>query len=405
MNDYQLMTSELRDELTCVLCQDMYDKPQALIPCLHTLCLDCISCLPKTNEENDAFNCPICRGTVNKFTNNFSIQNVIDILQKAIKSQSSANKNQEELMTKNIGQQQQNHTAATAKDLNDINIQNSNLIEEPSSSSSVSVRDYTHAFNNHTKKTCRSCIQGNENGFTCPIPITDDEQDGFGHILCGYCGEYMPARGLNENEPALNQCCNFCGVVACDEYWKCKNRSIAAKLYILNDITDIESWLENLDSIEMKEEGHLNKAEIQLLKQYLNENNISWTEAWNTCLYYLDESIYTSSIVRRMTQLGLQVYNTRLLPGSEVLDECEDDSEEEDYYDRIEQEGIKPSQHLRACYTCLATIVNGQFYGYWKHIIRDGSIENIREMCPHGIQCEAQWRRDTHAQRLSHIEI
>jgi hypothetical protein len=66
------------------------------------------------------------------------------------------------------------------------------------------------------------------------MPITDEQQDGFGHILCVYCLEYLPARGLGGNEPALNQCCSFCGVVTCDEYWECKNKSTSAKLYILN---------------------------------------------------------------------------------------------------------------------------------------------------------------------------
>lgn len=84
------------------------------------------------------------------------------------------------------------------------------------------------------KKPCRSCIYGNNTSYSCPMPITDDHQDGFGHLLCGYCLEFMPARGFGGNEPAINQCCSFCGVVACDEYWRCKNKSNAAKLYILS---------------------------------------------------------------------------------------------------------------------------------------------------------------------------
>ncbi|KAI9481719.1 MAG: hypothetical protein EXX96DRAFT_538882 [Benjaminiella poitrasii] len=392
MDEYRLLTSALQDELTCALCQELYDKPQALIPCLHTLCLDCISCIPKLNDEDDNFNCPICRRTVNNFVNNFSIQNVISIL----KDTTSTIKREETLSAIETKEKKQVNVANAL-----VTLQDYDLTEESSSSSTP---NYTIQFISNTKKACRSCLQNNNiTGFTCPIPITDEQQDGFGHILCGYCGEYMPARGFGGNEPALDQCCNFCGVVACDSYWTCKNRSTAAKLYILDEINGISAWLEDIDSIEIKEEGHLNKAEIQLLKEYLNENSISWREAWDVCLHYLDESIYTSPIVRRMTPLGLQVYNTRRLPTSEDSTDTSDDAE--DYYDRIEQEGIIPSHHLRACYTCLVTIVNGQFYGYWKHTLRAGLADSTREVCPNGTKCETQWRTDTHAQRLSHIEI
>ena len=98
----------------------------------------------------------------------------------------------------------------------------------------------------NSKRPCRSCIPGNGTGYRCPIPITDEQQDGFGHILCGYCSEYMPARGLGGNEPALNQCCSFCGVVSCSEYWNCSNSSNAAKLYILNGLS---CFVEHVNSL------------------------------------------------------------------------------------------------------------------------------------------------------------
>jgi len=66
-----------------------------------------------------------------------------------------------------------------------------------------------------------------------------------------------------------------------------------------------------------------------------------------------------------MTPLALQLYNTRRL-----VDENQNYSDEEEeyynYYDRIAEEGILPSNHLLACYSCAVTIVNGQFYGFWK---------------------------------------
>lgn len=301
-----------------------------------------------------------------------------------------------------------------------------------------------------TKKPCRSCSSLNSTNYACPMPITDENQDGFGHLLCGYCSEFMPARGFGGNEPAINQCCSFCGVVACDEYWKCRNRSNAAKLYILSgnctlhtvaiqlliswdllEINDISAWVKDVDSIETKEDGHLNLAEIELLQRHLNRAGISWANAWENCMIDLDDNIYTSrkphpietvkvailisillAIVRRMTPLGLQIYNTRRLPVYDYNGQSDDD--EDAYYDRIGEEGILPSKNLRACYSCAVTVVNGQFYGYWKSLKEDGLIGrefylivatncsrlielicvdlDNRDKCTRGIRCDAQWR-------------
>jgi hypothetical protein len=74
-----------------------------------------------------------------------------------------------------------------------------------------------------------------------------------------------------------------------------------------------------------------------------------------------------------MTPLAHQIYNTRRLPNHDQTTEEEDEDEDEDgYYDHIREEGVLPSRHLRACYTCLVTLVNGQFYGYWKSILDHG---------------------------------
>lgn len=55
----------------------------------------------------------------------------------------------------------------------------------------------------------------------------------------------------------------------------------------------------------------------------------------------------------------------------ENIQDNEDSEDEygEGYFDRIEEEGILPSNHLRACHSCLVTIVNGQFYGYWQEVV------------------------------------
>lgn len=84
--------------------------------------------------------------------------------------------------------------------------------------------------------------------------------------------------------------------------------------------------------------------------------------------------IIVLAIVRRMTPLGLQIYNTRRLPSYGGNYTVESDEDEDEYYDRIGEEGVLPSENLRACYSCAVTVVNGQFYGYWKNIIEDGLL-------------------------------
>lgn len=71
-----------------------------------------------------------------------------------------------------------------------------------------------------------------------------------------------------------------------------------------------------------------------------------------------------------MTTIAQQLYNTRRLDYS-LPEEYEEDDDA--YYDRIGEEGILPSNHLLACYSCAVTIVNGQFYGYWKHELDNGA--------------------------------
>ncbi|KAF1801561.1 hypothetical protein FB192DRAFT_1373444 [Mucor lusitanicus] len=421
-HDRSIMKAAIRDELTCALCQDIFDKPQALIPCLHTFCLDCVNSLP-TNYGNDAMTCPICRRRANSFSSNFSIQNFIDIFNNtsldeakeiAIISNTAVSSTLN-ASTSNAEGSSSSSFASTSSSVHDTRAhdeahqhgeaESSTAAFSTAASSSSSASSYQSVINfGTTKRPCRSCSSLNCTNYTCPIPITDENQDGFGHLLCGYCSEFMPARGFGGNEPAINQCCSFCGVVACDEYWKCRNKSNAAKLYILSDIHDISTWIRDVDSIETKEDGHLNLAEIALLQKHLNRAGISWANAWEQCLIDLDDNLYTSPIVRRMTPLGLEIYNTRRLP---VYDNNNhSDGDEDAYYDRIGEEGVLPSMNLRACYSCAVTVVNGQFYGYWKSLKEDGLIGHLdnRDKCTRGTRCDAQWRTPSHASRLSHIE-
>ena len=57
--------SELRDKLSCPICFEIYDDsprlPKAL-PCLHTVCLDCLHKLEKQRKgRRGALQCRVCR--------------------------------------------------------------------------------------------------------------------------------------------------------------------------------------------------------------------------------------------------------------------------------------------------------------------------------------------------------
>ncbi|KAG2198981.1 hypothetical protein INT47_013165 [Mucor saturninus] len=363
-----LIVNSLKDELTS-LCQDVFEKPQALLPCLHTFCLECVSSIP--------------RATVSRYTTNYALQNIIDIFKKA------EDYSLEELLDRST-------SSTPTRTIESLNI------DGPSgeSSSSSSPPEITN-----TKKPCRSCRPINGTGYICDVPITDTLQNGFGHIFCGYCSEYLPARGPGGNEPALNQCCSFCGVVACDKYWVCKNRGKEAKLYILSEISAVEEYIKDVEVIDTLADGHLNHSEIRLLKDYLDRSRLTWNEAWATCLSDFNDNHYTTAIARRLTPLAQQLYNTRRLVNFGNSSTVTDVDEEDDqYYDRMGEDGILPSEHLHACYGCAVTVVNGQFYGFWKEVVENGLQRDLREKCPHGTFCESQWRTEGHAERLSHIE-
>lgn len=59
------------------------------------------------------------------------------------------------------------------------------------------------------KLPCRSCERDNGTDYICPVPIAEQQQSGIGHILCGFCSEYLPARGKGGTEPDINQCCKY----------------------------------------------------------------------------------------------------------------------------------------------------------------------------------------------------
>ena len=72
------------DVVHCSLCLELFTQPKAL-PCLHTFCLACLQQYVKSRRLDTHLPCPLCNKhtpipgrDVNKFMNNFFIQNLIE---------------------------------------------------------------------------------------------------------------------------------------------------------------------------------------------------------------------------------------------------------------------------------------------------------------------------------------
>lgn len=83
---------QLKDQVHCVVCLDVYDQPRTL-PCLHSFCTLCLENLPQKKEGyRYVIVCPICRTKVDVpndgvrcFPNAFHINNLIEVYQKLTK--------------------------------------------------------------------------------------------------------------------------------------------------------------------------------------------------------------------------------------------------------------------------------------------------------------------------------
>ncbi|KAI8890535.1 hypothetical protein K501DRAFT_328505 [Backusella circina FSU 941] len=371
----ETIVNRLKEELTCVICQDIYDDPYSLLPCLHTYCKGCADVLIGAR-------CPICRVSSVRTVRSFTVQSFLDILTQAQDILTSITITPS--ISTNNKSNQQNGTV-------NRNNKNSTTHEIPAGSGSGS-----GSTGSTRKRPCRYCDTSFLTANACRTPITNTNQSGDGHIQCYSCREYMPSKSMNGTEPDLSQSCNFCGNIYCDDFWGCKNKSNSAKLFILDEIEDIKHFISDVEHITARSHGHLNRSEIKLLENYINEEGETWTSNWKSCLYHFDENIYRTAVARQMVPMAEQLYNTRRIPTDE--EEVEDM-----YYENMEEIGVMPSKHLRACYTCAVNIVNGQFYYYWSRLVGTGICDD-REKCSEGHNCTRQWISTRHAEAHSHTE-
>jgi len=58
---YSSLLQDLEEEITCVVCHEIFNDPHAL-SCLHTLCLQCANSIAQT-KGGHSVQCPTCRQT------------------------------------------------------------------------------------------------------------------------------------------------------------------------------------------------------------------------------------------------------------------------------------------------------------------------------------------------------
>jgi len=59
------LTDDIKDDITCCICYDIFDKPRCLVPCSHLLCERCLHSLKQSSHtQQKKPKCPECRQTI-----------------------------------------------------------------------------------------------------------------------------------------------------------------------------------------------------------------------------------------------------------------------------------------------------------------------------------------------------
>lgn len=85
--DVPTLMYNLKEEVTCSVCMQLYTKPKQL-PCLHIFCLQCLNNLARASAHNNMIKCPLCQrevavpesGTLETLPDCFHMKNLLDIL-------------------------------------------------------------------------------------------------------------------------------------------------------------------------------------------------------------------------------------------------------------------------------------------------------------------------------------
>ncbi|KAI8391711.1 uncharacterized protein BYT42DRAFT_610908 [Radiomyces spectabilis] len=363
----------LASELTCAVCQDLYKEPVSFIPCLHTFCSQCSRNLK--DSIYDVLTCPICREEVQYSRKNFMIENILALYKKMEPRTTSS-------------------SVKTAKEDSDWEVIATCTNGIASMSTTEDTNPHIH---DCTRAGSPSPSIDFDHSDTTTSAATNTDNYISNTIRCVGCAAYMCVNH-DTGRVALNQICHLCGVVSCNLTSECPDPSPQNKLYSLKNLTkdEIPQFLREVDCIEAPEEGHLNSSEIGYLEIYLAMHDITWQDSWQVCLDNYDTQAYVCTAATRMIPWVKSVFDTFVVRQPNAMEIINADSSLR--YTNV-------SDYLTACYTCTATFVNGQYFGFWRSVLPSDlpSFINEREYCRWGKECATQWNIESHAERLNHL--
>jgi len=182
---------ELRKELTCGICSELFYKPVSLLPCLHNFCGSCFS---QWMDQNHT--CPQCRVSVTQVKKNHAIANLTESLlrmkphlRRSVEEQAELDKINK--ITTDTFVLSENNSDNEVEDDEDDEDEEEEEEEEDYPSS---LEDDDPVVNRYA---CRECTTAGLDGHQCtPVQV---------HVSCTACRRIMPCR-TNLPEDRTQQC-------------------------------------------------------------------------------------------------------------------------------------------------------------------------------------------------------
>jgi E3 ubiquitin-protein ligase CHFR len=279
---------EIKNELICGICSDVFYKPVSMIPCLHTFCGACYS---QWMEQDDR--CPQCREQVRKVKKAHMIANIVEAY---LKKNPELQRSKEEL-----------------SDMDSKNIFTDEVLRSSSKSSSSDSYEFHDDYNSEDDEVSIVDVIRSQRCPECNVPGADGFQCAANqfHVNCSACMKLMPLRSDLPDE--RSQVCGICQNYFCDLYTGsgCSNRQTGA-------LTKFEEH-KGINFIPF-DCLNSNSYERQILLEYMESKGLSAQGVFNQCCEKLRNGEITFSNPSRSTSTiccnlcALKLFNEVLYP-------------------------------------------------------------------------------------------
>eukprot|EP00039_Didymoeca_costata_P003524 m.68195 g.68195 ORF g.68195 m.68195 type:complete len:536 (-) comp11947_c0_seq2:73-1680(-) len=362
---------DLEEHLTCPICREIFYKPIALLPCLHTYCSACYSQWMVKSQA-----CPDCRGVVDSVTANHKTTSLVDAYLEKYPEKKKTKEEMEEMDKNNKISKDHFKPKKSTYHADDYDSEEDDDDYDGGGGgfgggglfqAAVGLISST-IFPAATQ--CRECTtQGTLSGHQC---VT-----GQIHRLCQACNGYMPQRTPPVNPP---QRCVWCNMEYCNLYFSDRggcpsvNNGSHKGLIRLKDASVEDSvWSSHIEHVRAFGGGidfhrcSFNQVERQILKDYLSEKNISTQDLFSQCREKLLAGEYTAAVA--------------VAPRAQI-------------------DGESPM-----CQRCVNLLFCCLSYQYRAKIDKDDlpAIVSAKNDCWYGYNCRTQFHNHNHAANLNHV--